>query len=128
VQVGRYEILEIIGTGATGRVARAHDPHDRPAGRHKAFVQGMGPGRSAPALHSGSARRRPTVPSFHHYAPRYGYDEATQTPYLVMEFLDGQPLDRILDRGSLPLPKALRLGRRNGHRPRCSASQGRDSW
>src|SRR5882724_10714364 len=26
VQVGRYEILEIIGTGATGRVARAHDP------------------------------------------------------------------------------------------------------
>jgi len=26
VQVGRYEILEIIGTGAHGRVARAHDP------------------------------------------------------------------------------------------------------
>src|SRR5260370_21542628 len=26
VQVGRYEILEIIGSGANGRVARAHDP------------------------------------------------------------------------------------------------------
>ncbi len=26
MQVGRYEILEIIGTGAHGRVARAHDP------------------------------------------------------------------------------------------------------
>src|SRR4029077_20887598 len=35
-----------------------------------------------------------------------GIDEATQTPYLVMEFLEGQPLDRMLYRGSLPLPKA----------------------
>jgi serine/threonine-protein kinase len=35
-----------------------------------------------------------------------GIDEATQTPYLVMEFLDGQPLDRILEKGSIPLPKA----------------------
>jgi serine/threonine-protein kinase len=35
-----------------------------------------------------------------------GIDEATQTPYLVMEFLDGQPLDRILDKGSIPFSKA----------------------
>src|ERR1700704_88265 len=35
-----------------------------------------------------------------------GIDEATQTPYLVMEFLEGQPLDRILERGSVPYPKA----------------------
>src|SRR5258708_1470627 len=35
-----------------------------------------------------------------------GIDEATQTPYLVMEFLEGQPLDRILERGSIPFPKA----------------------
>jgi len=35
-----------------------------------------------------------------------GIDEATQTPYLVMEFLEGQPLDRILDKGSIPFPKA----------------------
>src|ERR1700674_865577 len=35
-----------------------------------------------------------------------GIDEATQTPYLVMEFLDGQPLDRILEKGSIPFAKA----------------------
>src|SRR5258708_23811084 len=35
-----------------------------------------------------------------------GIDEATQTPYLVMEFLEGQPLDRILEKGSVPFPKA----------------------
>src|SRR5260370_10230213 len=35
-----------------------------------------------------------------------GIDEATQTPYLVMEFLEGQPLDRILDKGSIPFSRA----------------------
>jgi serine/threonine-protein kinase len=35
-----------------------------------------------------------------------GIDDATQTPYLVMEFLEGQPLDRILEKGSIPFPKA----------------------
>src|SRR5260370_2704610 len=35
-----------------------------------------------------------------------GIDEATQTPYLVMEFLEGQPLDRILEKGSIPFSKA----------------------
>jgi eukaryotic-like serine/threonine-protein kinase len=35
-----------------------------------------------------------------------GIDEPTQTPYLVMEYLEGQPLDRILEKGSIPLPRA----------------------
>src|SRR5438132_11314840 len=35
-----------------------------------------------------------------------GIDEATQTPYLVMEYLEGQPLDRILEKGSVPYPRA----------------------
>src|SRR5258708_13599617 len=38
-----------------------------------------------------------------------GIEEATQTPYLVMEFLDGQPLDRILERGSIPYPPACAI-------------------
>jgi serine/threonine-protein kinase len=38
-----------------------------------------------------------------------GIEESTQTPYLVMEFLDGQPLDRILEKGSLPFPRACAL-------------------
>ncbi len=35
-----------------------------------------------------------------------GIDEPTQTPYLVMEFMEGQPLDKILAKGSVPLPRA----------------------
>ncbi len=106
MQVGRYEILEIIGTGAHGRVARAHDPMIGRLVAIKLFPR---------ELAKGEARQRflqearvvgqlshPSIITLHDM----GIDEATQTPYLVMEFLDGQPLDRILEKGSIPLSKA----------------------
>jgi serine/threonine-protein kinase len=106
VQVGRYEILEIIGSGAHGRVARAHDPM---IGRLVAI-------KLLPReLAQGTARQRflqearvvgqishPSIITLHDM----GIDDASQTPYLVMEFLEGQPLDRILEKGSIPLPRA----------------------
>jgi len=106
VQVGRYEILEIIGTGAHGRVARAHDPMIGRLVAIKLFPK---------ELASGTARQRflqeaRVVGQLSHHSiitlHDMGIDEATQTPYLVMEFLEGQPLDRILDKGSVPFPKA----------------------
>ncbi len=109
MQVGRYEILEIIGTGATGRVARAHDPM---IGRQVAIKL------FAKELAQGEARQRflqearvvgqlshPSIITLHDM----GIEESTQTPYLVMEFLEGQPLDRILEKGSLPFPRACAL-------------------
>lgn len=106
MQVGRYEILEIIGTGAHGRVARAHDPMIGRLVAIKLFPK---------QLAAGEARQRfiqearvvgqlshPSIITLHDM----GIDEATQAPYLVMEFLDGQPLDRILDKGSIPFSKA----------------------
>jgi eukaryotic-like serine/threonine-protein kinase len=106
VQVGRYEILEIIGTGAHGRVARAHDSMIGRLVAIKLFPK---------ELAKGEARQRfiqearvvgqlshPSIITLHDM----GIDEATQTPYLVMEFLEGQPLDRILEKGSIPFSKA----------------------
>jgi serine/threonine-protein kinase len=106
LQVGRYEILEIIGTGAHGRVARAHDPMIGRPVAIKLFPK---------ELANGEARQRfiqearvvgqlshPAIITLHDM----GIDEATQTPYLVMEFLEGQPLDRILEKGSVPYPRA----------------------
>lgn len=106
MQVGRYEILEIIGTGAHGRVARAHDPLIGRLVAIKLFPK---------ELAHGEARQRfikeaRVVGQLSHSAiitlHDMGVDEATQTPYLVMEYLEGQPLDRILDKGSIPFPKA----------------------
>jgi serine/threonine-protein kinase len=35
-----------------------------------------------------------------------GIDEPSQTPYLVMEYIQGQSLEKILEKGSVPFPRA----------------------
>jgi eukaryotic-like serine/threonine-protein kinase len=110
MQIGRYEILEIIGSGAHGRVARAHDPLIGRLVAIKLFPK---------ELATGEARQRfiqearvvgqlshPAIITLHDM----GIDEASQTPYLVMEYLEGQPLDRILDKGTVPFQKACAWG------------------
>src|ERR1700688_1626928 len=106
MRVGRYEILEIIDTGANGSVVRAHDPM---IGRLVAIKL------LPPELAKGEAQNRflqearvvgqlshPSIITLHDM----GIEESTSTPYLVMEFLNGKPLDRILEKGSVPLPRA----------------------
>jgi eukaryotic-like serine/threonine-protein kinase len=106
VKVGRYEILDTVGTGAFSRVVRAHDP----------FIGRIVAIKIFPAeIARGAARDRffqearvigqishPAVLALHDM----GIEETTQTPYLVMEFVDGQPLDRILEKGAVPFPRA----------------------
>jgi len=106
VQVGRYEILEIIGTGAHGRVARAHDSMIGRLVAIKLFPKELAKGEARDRFIQ-EARvvgqlSHPSIITLHDM----GIDEATQTPYLVMEFLDGQPLDRILEKGSIPFSRA----------------------
>ena len=106
MQVGRYEILEIIGTGAHGRVARAHDPLISRLVAVKLFPKELALGEQRQKFFQ-EARvvgqlSHPSIITLHDM----GVDEATQTPYLVMEYLEGQPLDRILEKGSIPVPKA----------------------
>jgi eukaryotic-like serine/threonine-protein kinase len=105
-KIGRYEILEVIGVGANGRVARAFDPLIARTVAIKLFP---------PELARGEARNRfvqearvvgqishPAVIALHDM----GIDEATQTPYLVMEFIQGRPLEKLLEKGSIPCSKA----------------------
>src|SRR5882762_1692996 len=106
VKVGRYEILDTVGAGAFSRVVRAHDPFIGRIVAVKIFP---------PEIARGDAREKffqearvigqishPCVLALHDM----GIDEASQTPYLVMEFVDGQPLDRILEKGTVPFPRA----------------------
>ena len=60
VQVGRYEILEVIGSGAYSQVARAHDPM---IGRLVAIncYPRICRRRSPPAILAGSPRRWPVI-------------------------------------------------------------------
>jgi eukaryotic-like serine/threonine-protein kinase len=106
VQVGRYEILEIIGSGANSRVARAHDPMIGRVVAIKLFPSDLARGEARQRFLQ-EARvvgqlSHPSIITLHDM----GIEESTLTPYLVMEFLEGQPLERILDRGSVPFPRA----------------------
>jgi len=106
LQVGRYHVLESIGTGAHSRVVRGYDPLiDRPVAI-KLF---------SPDLARGEARARflrearvvgklshPFIVTLHDM----GIEESTSTPYLVMELVEGQPLDKLLSKGSVPFPTA----------------------
>lgn len=105
-KVGRYEILEVIGVGANSRVARAFDPLIARIVAIKLFPS---------ELARGEARNRfvqearvvgqishPAVIALHDM----GVDEPSQTPYLVMEFIQGRPLEKLLEKGSIPCAKA----------------------
>lgn len=106
MQVGRYHILETIGTGAYSRVVRGYDPFiDRPVAI-KLF---------SPQLARGEARNRflreaRVVGKLCHSSVITLYDigveESTSTPYLVMELIEGQSLEKILSKGSIPFPAA----------------------
>jgi eukaryotic-like serine/threonine-protein kinase len=106
VQVGRYKILETLGTGAYSRVVRAHDPLIDRLVAIKLF---------SPQLASGDARANflrearvvgklshPSIITVHDM----GIEESTHTPYLVMEYVEGQPLEKIIAKGSIPYPTA----------------------
>lgn len=109
MQVGRYELIDLIGTGANSRVMRAHDPMIGRTVAVKLFSS---------ALAQGDARQQflqearvvgqlshPSIITLHDM----GIEESTSTPYLVMEYLEGQSLDRMLEKGSIPFPRACAL-------------------
>lgn len=105
-KVGRYEILEIIGIGANGRVARAFDPLIARIVAIKLFptelARGEARNRFVQEARVVGQISHPAVIALHDM----GVDEPSQTPYLVMEFIQGQPLEKVLEKGSIPCTKA----------------------
>jgi eukaryotic-like serine/threonine-protein kinase len=106
VQVGRYLIHETLGVGAYSRVVRGHDPLLDRSVALKLF---------SPELARGDARNlflrearvvaklsHPQIITVHDM----GIEESTQTPFLVMEMVEGQPLEKIIAKGSIPYPTA----------------------
>jgi serine/threonine-protein kinase len=106
VKVGRYQVQDTIGTGAYSRVARGFDPL---IGRHVAIKL------FSPSLAQGEARQRflrearvvgqishPSIVALHDM----GIEESTSTPYLVMDLVEGQSLEQILAKGSVPFSRA----------------------
>jgi len=106
VQVGRYQILDTIGAGANSRVVRGFDPMIGRTVAIKLFPRELAAGEGRERFLT-EARvvgqiSHASIVALHDM----GIEESTSTPYLVMEFVEGQPLERILDKGSVPFPRA----------------------
>src|SRR5450755_3982545 len=103
---GRYEFIETLGTGATSRVDKARDTVIGRSVALKTFLHGFG-SRDVQELFLREAQiiRRLAPPCIVGL-----YDVGTDNdgvPYFVMEYVEGQTLEKVLDTGPLPFERAL---------------------
>ena len=107
---GRYELLEQIGAGGMGEVFRArdHDLHRDVAIKFLPERFASDPdrlARFAQEARTASSLNHPNIVTIHEIGRREG------SPYIVMEFVDGETLRRILQRGRpLPAKQTLDIG------------------
>jgi len=104
----RYDELTLVGRGGMGEVYRARDVVLRrivalkiiaPSGRHDRSSRE----RFRREVVSLACVNHPNVVQVHHF------DEEEGFLYLVMEFVDGRPLKRMVTEGPLPLAQAVKV-------------------
>ena len=113
-QLGRYEILDELGSGSMGTVFRGRDPIiDREVAVKTIRLQGFAKGetegfreRFFREAQAAGKLSHPGIVTIHDV----GEDESTRTPYIVMEFIAGQTLDSLIREAAAPLPPEKALG------------------
>lgn len=103
--LSHYEILESIGEGGMGTVFRARDTRLNRTVAIKS-LRGASPDRKARFLQeaqSASALNHPNIVTVHDLLTEAGED------FIVMEYIPGQTLDRVIPKNGLRLDEVLRL-------------------
>ncbi|WP_164101043.1 serine/threonine-protein kinase [Candidatus Laterigemmans baculatus] len=109
-RMGCYEILNVVGRGGMGIVARAFDEqlHRNVAIKvmsHQLLSSERAQRRFLREARAAASINHPNVVTIH------AVSEKDDTPYLVMEYVDGQPLQaRIQKDAPLPYEDVLRIG------------------
>jgi eukaryotic-like serine/threonine-protein kinase len=113
-QFGRYEVVAELGRGAMGIVYKARDPQiDRLVALKTISLHGQEPEEEKEFrerfLREAQAAGRLQHPGLVAIYDA-GEDEQNHDPYIVLEFVGGESLNRVLAREKkLPLPRALQL-------------------
>jgi serine/threonine-protein kinase len=112
---GRYEILAELGRGAMGVVYKAHDPKiNRVVAVKTVSLAGQSPEEEREYrerfFREAEAAGRLSHPGIVTIFD-VGEEPETRAPYIVMEFIGGQSLDKLLSRDDhkLPVETALQL-------------------
>jgi eukaryotic-like serine/threonine-protein kinase len=105
-QLGPYRILAPLGAGGMGQVFRAHDPRLQREVALKVLLGDVSSDpdrqrRFAQEARAASALNHPNIVTVHDFGDDQGVG------YIVTELVDGESLAALLDRGPLPLKKAL---------------------
>jgi serine/threonine protein kinase len=112
---GRYEIIAELGRGAMGIVYKARDPQiGRLVALKTILLQGADPEKEAQFrkrfLCEAQAAGRLQHPGLVAIYDT-GEEQQTQDPYIVLEFVNGESLNKVLAREKkLPVLRALQLG------------------
>jgi serine/threonine-protein kinase len=107
IRIGKYDILDVLGRGGMGVVYRARDAR---IGRNvaiKTLTEGFSDNAEMlkrfyqEAGHTGNLRH-PNIVII------YDFGDENGLPYIVMEYLDGDPLDQLI-REKIPLHLSVKL-------------------
>jgi serine/threonine protein kinase/WD40 repeat protein len=109
-RLGNYRVLRVLGTGAMGIVFEAEDIHLKRRVALKVVLPALAASPTARQRFLREARAAAEVES-DHVVTIYQVGEDRNVPYLAMQFLKGETLDDRLQKGRLPLPEVLRIGR-----------------
>ncbi len=106
-RLGHYEIIELIGSGGMGEVYKARDPRLNRTVAVKVLREDVS-GR--PDARARFERETQTIASLNHPNICVVYDVGCsgQIDFLVMELIEGETVARQLERGPLPLDRALK--------------------
>jgi eukaryotic-like serine/threonine-protein kinase len=108
-KLGKYEIKGELGSGAMGVVYRAEDPRlDRPVALKTTNAEVAGnPSLLKRFYREAQAAAKLTHPNI---VTIYEIDEANGVPFIAMEFLEGENLQKIIsDRKNLPILRKLQI-------------------
>src|SRR5262249_53124313 len=110
-RLGPYRVLAVLGAGGMGVVFRAEDPQLNRLVALKAMLPSMAGAESGRQRFLREARAAAAI-KHDHIVSVYQVGEDRGVPFLAMEFLEGEPLDKRLRReGKLPVVDVLRFGR-----------------
>jgi alkyl hydroperoxide reductase subunit AhpC len=105
--VGHYRIESVLGRGSFGTVYRAHDlTLDR-----SVALKVLRPGGETDVSRALSEARAAASLTHPNICVVYSIDSSLGNPIIVMEYVDGEPLSRLLEGGPLGWPTVVDLGR-----------------